>query len=429
MKRVSPVAAAAWLVAATVVIVPLAVYPDSLDRFRVVKESVVRTEALLGFLIVIAAAVFGRTERMRELLEERAVIAIGIAGIAWSGITTLTSTQRAISTQSFITTLTTVFVFFLTWYAAPRVSLKALDLMVPAIAINAVISATQEYGIYNPFTINEQIPYRHLTATAFIGNPNIVGTYMALATIILAAASTRTAGLRRWWYFLGAVIGTASVLVSGTRTAVIALVAGVGILAVGVSIKRFAVIAVALMLVVGVGFALRLRVIRRLIALPKMVATVGLDTATSGRITPALAALGMFRDHPITGVGPGAFKFQFMEYYVRVRGVRARSDNEVRPTSFAETHNDHLQILAETGLPGLLLFFAAIVILVRRIARSDVSGDDRAPVARGMLVPLVVVFLLLCLAQFPLHVAITRHLIVTMAGLMLGWTRPRVEGP
>ena len=40
---------------ACVAIVPLAVVPDLLDRFHVIKESVMRAEALLGALLVVIA--------------------------------------------------------------------------------------------------------------------------------------------------------------------------------------------------------------------------------------------------------------------------------------------------------------------------------------------------------------------------------------
>lgn len=417
----SVVATLGWLVTAGVVVIPLLVAPDFLDRFRVVKESAARAEGFLGLFLVVVAIAFGSADRLREMLRERAVAAVLIAGVAWSGITTLTSTHRALSVESFITILTSALIFFVSWYAAPRVPLLVFDLLVPVVLINAVLAAMQEYGIYNPFT--SFAPYRHLSATGLIGNPNIVGTYMSLAVIVFAAAASSVPGWRRYLYTFGALCAAASVVVSRTRTALIALMVAIVIFAVGRSLKRAAVVAAALAVLFAIGFAAGVPVVRRLAAVPKRVAANGLEVATSGRMGPNLAALQMFRDHPVTGMGPGTFKYHYMQYHATtwlrykslLRGTSA--------TSFSEAHNDHLQVLAEAGLPGYALFLAAIGILVFHARRAD-ADDPRARIARTMVIPLATLLLLLCLAQFPLHVAVTRQLLVTLAGLVAGWSRP-----
>jgi hypothetical protein len=43
---------------------------------------------------------------------------------------------------------------------------------------------------------------------------------------------------------------------------------------------------------------------------------------------------------------------------------------------------------------------------------------------RAIAIPAAIALLVLCLAQFPLHVAATRQLVVTLAGLIVGWSRP-----
>lgn len=421
-KRELPnvVTALAWLVTAAVAIVPLAAAPDLLDRFRIIKESITRAEAFLGIFLVVVAVVLGSADRLREMLRERAVIAVAVAGLLWAGIATLASSQRMLSAESFLAFVTSIIVFFIAWYAAPRVSLVVLDLLVPAVMINVAVSALQEYGIWNPFRTEEV--YRHLTATALIGNPNIVGTYMALAAMLFAPAALRVQGVRRWLYALAALCAMTGVLVSRTRTAVIALVAGLALLAIGRSWKRALVFACVVIALAGLALTLKVRVVRNILLLPQRISTQGLENATSGRVTPAIVALRMFRDHPVTGVGPGAFKYEYMAYQVRVRGGRPYGPNDVRPQNFGEAHNDHLQLLAEAGIIGYLLFLAAVAIALREVRRGDIA-DERAAVARGIAIPFAVTLLVLCLAQFPLHVAVTRQLVMTMAGLVMGWSR------
>jgi len=409
----------AWLVTLAVLIVPLAVTPDLLDRFRVIKESITRAEGILGLFLIVVAVAFGNADRIREMLRERAVAGIVAAGVVWGGITTLTSTHRQLSLEAFATLLTSAMVFVLAWYAAPRISLLILDVLVPATMVNAVLAALQEYGVYNPFVSNSV--YRHLSATALIGNPNIVGSYFALVAVILAAAATRIEGTRRWFYAFGATIAAAGVLVSQTRSAAIAMIAGLGLLAIGRSVKRAGLIALALVALFGAGIAMDLRIMKRLATLPRSISTQGLEAATSGRVTPAITALTMFRDFPVTGVGPGVFGFQYMPYHIRVRDRLPAERSGIRPTNFGEAHNDHLQLLAETGLPGYLLFLAA-VFAVLRSGRQSVD-TIHGSLARGLAIPVTGALLVLCLAQFPLHVAVTRQLIVTVAGLIVGWSR------
>lgn len=411
----------AWLVTAGVLIVPLAAAPDLLDRFRVVKESITRAEGILGLFLIVVAVAFGNPERVREMLRQRAVVAIVVAGLVWGGITTLTSTNRLLSIDAFVTLLTSTLVFLMVWYAAPRISLVILDVLVPAVLINTVLAALQEYGLYQPFYADLN-SYHHHTATALIGNPNIVGSYMVLAAIALAVAALRIPGWRRWLYTFGAFCAISGVFVSRTRTALIALMVGLVLLAFTLAARRALAFGLLLLFLFGAGYFSGVRVIRRVVTLPERIAEVGWEVTSSGRLTPALVALKMFRDHPITGVGSGAYAFLYMPYQVRVRQQYGEKVRGVGATSFGEAHNDHLQLLAETGLPGYVLFLGAVGILIR-VSRRASPSDERHDVARTIALPLAATLTVLCLAQFPLHVAVTRQLLMTMAGLVVGWSR------
>jgi O-antigen ligase len=414
-----PLLALGWLVTAFVLIVPLAVTPGLIDRYRVVKESLVRLEGILGALVIVAAAALAGTGRLREMLRERAVVAVTAAGVAWATLTTLLSTHRGHSADSLATFFGCVLVFAAAWYAAPRISLAVLDLLVPAVLVNAVLAAMQEYGIYQPFYSNPLMP-RHLTATGLIGNPNIVGSFMTLATVVFAGAATRVHGWRRWLYAFGAVCGAAGALVSETRTAVIALVGGLLLLAIGTSVRRALVLAAAALSAFAISVAVEVPVMMEVLALPQAVATRSLDAVSSGRVAPLTAGLEMLLDHPITGTGPGTYAHHFMPY--KVRASSKYGVPGIVNMNFGEAHNDHVQLLAETGVPGYLLFLGTVFVLVRAVRRSP-EGSPRSDIARGLIVPLAGTLLVLCLAQFPLYVPVTRHLIVTLAGLLIGWSR------
>lgn len=410
----------AWLATAAVAVIPLAVAPDLLDRFRIPKEALTRAEGILGLLLLVVALAFGGSTRIQEMMRERAVAALVVAGVGWSLLTTALSTHRDHSMQSLISFLTSVLVFVMVWYAAPRISLAILDVLVPVAIVNAALATAQEYGIYQPFIV-DPLALRHHNATALIGNPNLVGSYLTLVAIILAAAAIRVPGLRRWWYALAAFCAVSGVFVSRTRTAVIALLAGVVLLAFAVSARRALILVAGVLAMLATGYVSNVRVIRRVAKMPERVARTGLEVASSGRLTPAFAAMAMFLDHPVTGVGPGAFKYQYLPYQIEVRKRHRALLSGVGATNFAEVHNDHLQMLAENGLPGYVLFLgtiAAIVVAARRSPPDDVP----ASVVRTMAIPLAGTLLVLCIAQFPLHVAVMRHLLMTFAGILMGWS-------
>jgi O-antigen ligase len=400
-------------------IVPLACAPDLIDRFRIIKESVMRAEAIIGLFLVIVAVLFGAIPRVREMLRERALFGIAIAGMLWGVITTLTSTHRLHSFDSLASVVAAIVLFLVIWFAAPRVSLVAIDLLVIAAAINATLAALQEYAIYNPFKVHELVS-THLTATALIGNPNIVGSYLALVAVILVTAATAIRGFRRAWYILGALFATAGVLVSDTETAVVTLAAGVGLLMIGRSWKRAVALALIVAAMFGAGVALRIPVIVDLLALPQRIARHGLEVALSGRVAPAIIALRETKAHPITGIGPGTYGYHFMPERTR---LTVENNYPVGlGVNFGEVHNDHLQILAEAGIPAYLLFLGAIVALITTTRDADAT-TDRGRFIRMVAIPLAGAFFVLCLAQFPLQVAVTRHLVITMAALVAGWSR------
>ena len=412
--------ASAWLATAATAIIPLAVLPDLLDRFRIVKEFLARSQAIVGLFLLVTAILLGGSERLREMLRERVLVAILAAGVAWAVLTTALSTHRGHSAESLISFLAAIVIFVTTWYAAPKIGVTILDLLVPTTLVNTLLSALQEYRIYQPFHVDPNTFY-HLTATGLIGNPNIVGTYMTILAITFAAAAARIPS-RRWWYSFGVVCAVSGVFVSRTRTALIALIAGFVLLAIAVSARRAFAVAGVLAAVLALGYMLQIRVIHRLVRIPVRVANAGLEVATTGRLTPALTAFAMFRDHPLTGVGPGAFKYQYFPYQIETRRKYGELLRGVPPANFGEAHNDHVQLLAETGLPGYVLFLAGIGALVW-VARRPNVDDERAAFIRFVALPLAGCVLILGLAQFPLHVAVTRQLLVTLAGLAAGWSR------
>jgi len=111
--------------------------------------------------------------------------------------------------------------------------------------------------------------------------------------------------------------------------------------------RRMAEIAVRLGLFCTVPFFVPTHTAQRIVSIAKDEVKVG---NPSRRVTIWAAALALFREKPLHGVGIGAFPAVSKPYLGKA----------------VDTHNGMLSALVETGIVGLLLFSAFIAILVRQ---------------------------------------------------------------
>ena len=83
----------------------------------------------------------------------------------------------------------------------------------------------------------------------------------------------------------------------------------------------------------------------------------------------------MIKDHPILGVGLGAYQFVYPRYDQSSGILRAE-----------QAHNDYLHIIAETGIVGLILTISFIVILFGKgFALMQTKNIRRRAVILGAL--------------------------------------------
>ena len=401
------------------------IFTPGIEMFRTAKEAAMRAQAILSLFLLAVAIAYGGGERLRELLRERAVLALLGGAVAWTAITTLTSGHRTLSIDSLVTVICSVVLFVAAWYVAPKIPLPALLILVPAVVVNTLLAALQEYGIWNPFTFaHTDVQLQHLASSALIGNPNDVGGYLALCTVVLLTATGFLRGRLRWVCAFGGAVALIGVFVSQTRTAAIALAATMIFVALRRSWKVALAVAGVLVVLLLLATKVNLPVLSRLAMLPSYIAQGHWDVVFSDRLPAFATAYAMFRDHPLLGVGPGAYKYFYLSYRGHLTETYREDIMRGAPVNFAEAHNDHLQLLAETGVPGYALFLAACVILGLRARHPQESEDERPRFASRLALPLVVTVAVLALAFFPLQIAVTQHLLVTMAALIISWSRP-----
>jgi O-antigen ligase len=136
------------------------------------------------------------------------------------------------------------------------------------------------------------------------------------------------------------------------------------------------------------------------------------------------AARSMMAGHPVLGVGPGFFDEVYPALRDRLlRETRAfdQLDAEKRREDVLHAHNDFLEMGAEAGAPGLLLFGALIGMWVARAwrqARRAEGEEDR--LARLGLLASVAAVLVDALVSYPLHIPAVAVLFWSFLGMGMG---------
>jgi O-antigen ligase len=395
------------------------------DAFREPKEMVFRAEALVLLLVAVFAAT-SRHGRWRDLIRgvTPAELAISAAVVGWTAVTTLTSTNRVLSVESFITVVAAAVIFLATRRAAPELPLIALDICLIPAMVNAVVVTLQEHGIWNPFTFPPEAT-GHVQSTALLGHPDDVTTYLLGPALAAIVAATTIGGWRRWMYAAVAPVILIGIVSGGARAGIIALLAGLLVFALLRPWKQ--AIAVVLLIAAGVAivFTNSTFVRKRFHDMADAARARQYDVLFSERLVPFLTAAEMARQHPLIGVGPGCFKFHYMDERLALSGRYPQQYTKSWPQNFADTHNDHLQVTAESGLPGYALLLAAMLFLAVPVRRAAGKGSRRPEslFAHTLRPPLAAAFFVVALAQFPLQIASTRTMFLTLAALAIGWDR------
>ena len=134
----------------------------------------------------------------------------------------------------------------------------------------------------------------------------------------------------------------------------------------------------------------------------------GPDSAIVGRQTENLAAWNTFLDHPLVGVGPGAYFHEYSREYANRLGIRYLESDR-------RGHSLYLEMAADLGMIGLGAFGAmvgAALLLLRRAMRYWRRLDpERAILASSLFFGLVAY---LASAAF-LHLSYQRYFWIVLA--------------
>lgn len=404
------------LVATTLVVTPLLVLRGAVDVFRTPKDVFFQTMALAVFAAGVGGALLN--DRIAESIRtHRNSAAIAAGAVVWTGVTSLLSMRPDVSMFKTLTVFClAVFFTAAIWVTWQRGIWALLVVIAPAV-INAIVAVVQSSGAPGfSLVVSENT---RLSTTALIGNPNELGGYFVLP--LLAAIASAVAWPRlRWLWATTALLLAFGVAAAQSVTPIIAAASGVGAILFLPAARRFRWLAVAAFLVLMTAMSLHPGVRARMRTLVAEARAGNLSEMTSFRLPAFAVALEMFRDHPGVGVGPGVFSALYMPYKVN---LDSRNPEWIRVgnQSFGEVHNDHLQLLAETGLPGYALFVMALALLAHLSFRKRDEPDERTRFVHMFAFPAAVAFAVLTLAHFPMQLTSTVAPAVYMAALCFAW--------
>jgi len=126
------------------------------------------------------------------------------------------------------------------------------------------------------------------------------------------------------------------------------------------------------------------------------------DGSLRGRYAETMAALNVFFEHPVIGVGPGQFfKFYSMKYGNEIGTKHLKKGRRA--------HNLYLEIAADTGFFGFASFMAIVLVLLHRIWRAARQLRETRPDLAHLATACVLALLgYLCTGMF-LHLSYQRY--------------------
>jgi O-antigen ligase len=179
-------------------------------------------------------------------------------------------------------------------------------------------------------------------------------TYSGTLMLVICAAVARLLYDRRDRGWAAVVIPAliVSLIVTFTRSALVGLAAGVGVLFL---LRDFRLLA---LLPIGLAAALALApadITRRIYSIADLN-----DPTNRDRVAMLEAGIEIVKDYPLTGVGPDMIKEVYPNY---------RVPTALMPVT-PHLHNVPLQIAAERGLPALAVWIWFVVVALRSLVRS-----------------------------------------------------------
>ena len=204
-------------------------------------------------------------------------------------------------------------------------------------------------------------PYH--AVTGLFGNPGQMGGFQAFALVALLLMWQHSCKrkISLWWVLAAALIAY-PLLVSGSRAALLAALAG-GIVVRHASIKRLLRSRKWMLpafVVLGAGFLIALYYVR--------------PASADGRLLIWRVSAGMMLERPWTGFGPGGFARYYMLHQASWFALHPDSPFTAVASDVDYPFNELVRVGVEHGISGVLLTIALVVAIFLLCRRKESLG-------------------------------------------------------
>ncbi|GEM_PF-596405 len=143
-------------------------------------------------------------------------------------------------------------------------------------------------------------------------------------------------------------------------------------------------------------------------------------SSARGRFFVWKISLKMIADHPLTGIGYGRYGTRYLDYQADYSDDPRNAPDFDRAANIKQAHNEYLQVLAETGVIGFILFLSVFIIACRNIADLvKAAGKDKKERALALaLASSLTITALHSLVDSPLHTLPVNILFYFVLGLI-----------
>lgn len=229
-----------------------------------------------------------------------------------------------------------------------------------AVAVS-LYGIAQKLGFEFPFIMHPTLnfPMQAVNLNSTTGNPNFAGAY--IAGIIPLALFRQN---KKWLFYSLAGVMFAYLIIIGTRSAWVGLIAAMVIMCSRVSRRNR--ITLLIILITGITAAL--------LSPPSRQRFISIFNTTYGtnrqRVEIWKGTVSMIKDKPFLGVGIGNFSFSYPRYQTK----EALVSYDGSAHFIRQAHNEHLQLGSEIGLIGFAVFMWFVIALMWSLWRGGRIG-------------------------------------------------------
>jgi O-antigen ligase len=256
--------------------------------------------------------------------------------------------------------------------ARARWSGRTLATVLLVAAAEALVFSLVAFGqfavgevFWNPEVIAANEVHTYFRVNSLFWDPNILGRYLVLVVLALAAYMVWTTSSRRALQAAGTcAVLLAAVALTFSQSSLVALLGGLlALLAMRWGL-RWALVAVAIAAVAGAAMLAA--------SGADLNSVKSLDIRTSGRASLVSGGLELAADRPLTGHGSGSFQTEFEREF----------PEDAEESGGSISHTEPVTVAAEQGLLGFVPYLA----LLAAIAGTLLTVPERLRVARSALV-------------------------------------------